>query len=112
MNPHTDLLPLQLWLAKQLPEEISYLRDRFIWIDKGWVANVFVTPREWDYIVQRVEDKVDIDAYAKALFLEVTKIECGKSENVCMNWWTLKRVTTAPWPTRTIALMKLKGEME
>lgn len=53
---YTDL-ELQLWLAKQLPDEIviyNVVTVTFAWID----GNYSVTTREWDHIVRLVEEKL------------------------------------------------------
>lgn len=112
-----DLLPLQLWLAKQLPQEIeirdepqgkvsSFYKDEHRF-DSSWSI---VTPREWDYIVRRVEGKLMKEQQGNYVneiidLLEIEFGDCGFERAKFL-------ITTAPWPTRTIALMKVKGEKE
>lgn len=65
LTEHSDL-DLQLFLAKQLPEEIGYLPPsnppawpaQFYWRESDIVFGTEVTPREWDYIVRCVEEKL------------------------------------------------------
>ena len=53
-------LQLQLWLAKQLPEELVIIdwRDSSCRCLIAWKGSGQVTPREWDYIVRLVEERL------------------------------------------------------
>lgn len=101
----TSDLELQLWLAKQLPKEVEYDPTEttpFWWREDQYR---FVTPREWDYIVRRVEEKLTDDEageYVEVLTeLSGADVEAGSPSFVA--YFT-------SWQTRTIALMKVKGE--
>lgn len=84
-------LDLQLFLAKQLPEEIAenpLYKGVFVWKDERWPACwSVVTPREWDYVTTRVA-REKLYRRQKEEFIDMT-------------------TTLDLWETRAIALMKL-----
>lgn len=103
----TDLLPLQLFLAKQLPEEIGIYGQtgKFTWRGQSSVGCIaaFVTPREWDYVARMVEEKLTEEQKERYLH-KLQALQDGLFDKPfsALLWWT----ATAPWSTRTIALMK------
>lgn len=124
---HVDLLPLQLWLSKQLPEEIEIHNEPdaeengywglFHWRD----GSGSIHETSWDYIVRRVEEKLTQDPrfkhnYGVTLALEVLRAENAyfdeSTKEPILNGFGFCDIALLPWPTRTIALMKMKGETE
>ena len=87
-----EILPLQLFLAKQLPEEIEILSPDLgvTWFRKR-VNQQIIDPWMWDYIVRRVEEK---------LSLSDKIVYCTKLQ-------TLAPPAFAPWPTRALALQSI-----
>lgn len=108
MSTPTEL-ELQLWLAKQSDDFHYNEASELFWWNKPEFDGErapWVTFREWDYIVRRVEEKVEnVSVY----YLKELRSLLGIPEA-----WNLEgciyKIATAPWPTRTIALMKVKGE--
>lgn len=115
----TDDQTLQLWLAKQLPEEI-YIEDagifactldealsvtpniRYLWKTTELIRDWYpVTPREWDYIARRVEEKLAAEEFQQ-YWWELCMAVKGNLQTVCRS----------DWQTRTILMMKVKGELE
>lgn len=86
-------LELQLFLAKELEGEIGYSKvvEYFYW-KTDTVPNTYVTPREWDYIVRRVEEKLTDEQRAEYGVKLWTRHWCG-----------------SPWSTSAIALRKVLG---
>ena len=105
----TTDLPLQLFLAKQLPEEIEIQRvpvwnhkePQFYWKD---AVGGYVTPREWDYIVRSVEENLTIEQ--SSLYWVKLHKEAEADAN-SGHWLDLKAVGMAPWQTRAEALKKV-----
>lgn len=102
----TDLLPLQLFLAGQLPEEIEYVNgekgDYFYW---RYPRSVSITPREWDYIVRMVEEKLIKTQSRKDQYIhEIDKLVQDRNRVDIWKWFT------ASWKTRASALMKIKDD--
>lgn len=96
---YTDL-QLQLWLTRQLPEEIEEgIGYGFFWIVKSsQFPGPRVTPREWDYIVRKVEEKLtNEDLYLYTSYL------CEGAEDYTS---AFRLQFLASWQTRTIALSK------
>ena len=114
----TDL-SLQLFLAKQLPEEIEIGGLAAPWEEPyfRWKLEpaIPVTPREWDYIVRRVEDRflvglpristyisiLETLTYWKPRYIEA---EDGKQYLVGSCYFSC---ITAPWQTRARALQQV-----
>lgn len=96
-------LELQIWLASQLPEELEYVHgergDYFYWRHPKSVA---VTPREWDYICRRVEEKLTRDQCHQ--YHDLLRDECnGPKAEMQAERWTFHK----PWQDRAAALMKV-----
>jgi len=102
-----DLLPLQLFLAKQLTGIVPITEPEtntvvyFRWANE---PHDKLTPREWDYVCRRIEEKLTFSQQVD--YVREIAGRWDESGHV-MNEWAL---VTAPWPTRTIALMKVFGE--
>lgn len=92
-----DLLSLQLWLAKQLPEEI-YIDEsprEFWW--KNITPQTYVTPCEW--VEEKLTDSEYINYEISLSVLNGFKPD-GRNGRLLIS---------STWTDRAIALMKVKG---
>lgn len=102
MNTPTDI-SLQLFLAKELEEEIEIHKDGgFAWSElrlETWPIPR-VTPREWDYVVRKVEERLTTSMMRGAYMRHL--------------WNPLREDSdffsaTASWQARAMALAKTLG---
>lgn len=103
-------LQLQLFLAQQLPEEIkahkhqcrikscSLLHAPFDIKWKNIGGGASVTPREWDYVVRRVEEKLTDEQYAEY----TARLE--EKYYIATKGRSAKGSICAPWAARAITL--------
>lgn len=109
----TDL-DLQLFLAKELPEEIKILQPgdrvnnllntetvRFYWISKDNPRWVEVTPFEWLEIVHRVEAKLTDEQWSKYT------IRFWKTKNNNLNTSMFRDVRQSEWKHIASSLMEI-----
>jgi hypothetical protein len=98
MSENTELY-LKVFLAKQLPEEIEIFANlNFFWIKGNLSVTARVTPREWDYIVRRVEDNLTEEQQEQYTLLVHSLV--GNSPF----WWAILH---ASWQTRAKALQHI-----